>query len=197
MNLLSAWPFSCPLSLNPLPHWAVGLVSLGCHCYQCTHKRQPCFFYSSWSNWASAFLTSPPHAWAMPLSEITRKATPNSTFSVHFSFAYLQSRFCSSSLWVSAIPVWLLSAYWDRPLHLMTLSLKVSQLPMAFLFSSSDTYGILPRRSLNKPKLFLPKSMWVYLPSSFWFFQNFKLYSPVVTAIRGLSYLFVLMPQIF
>lgn len=101
MNFLSAWPFSCPLSLNPLPHRAMGPVSLGCHCFQPTHKRQLCFFYSSRSNWASAFLTSPLHAWAMPLSEVTRKAIPNSTFSVPSSFSYLQSRFCSSSLWVS------------------------------------------------------------------------------------------------
>lgn len=69
-------------------------------CCQHTHKSQPCFFYSSWSNWATAFLTSPLHAWAMPLPDITRKSIPASTFCVHSGFAYLESRFCCPSMWV-------------------------------------------------------------------------------------------------
>lgn len=47
-----------------------------------------------------AFLTSPLHTWAMPPWEVTRKPIPASTFCVHSGFAYIQSRFCCSPLWV-------------------------------------------------------------------------------------------------
>lgn len=53
----------------------------------------------------------------------------------------------------------------------MRLSLKVNQLSWALLSSSADSYGILPRRFLNKPKFVLLKSRFVILFVCFTFFR--------------------------